>query len=672
MKSDMKNIIFKSKIKVFAALASFMMIGTACNEFLELEPLDKTSPTKLLATEKGLNTLIADLYNALPMEDFNYRPGNGFNSRGWGSGVGEMTTGSMFTDEAIRTDGGSGLGLGGSFWWGTAYSRNRVVSLFIRSVEQVRANGVISDAQAARLTSEAHFVRAYIYFGLVKRWGGVPIIDEVLDDYFVPGQVSPELYVPRSTENESWRFMLKECDLAIAALPDAVSSNDGIYRANKWAAYALKSRIALHAASVAKYWDRAPSSPGEAVNLKLVGGMTASDADFFYTECISASQAIIDNSGKTLYMPNPANPAEAAKNYQDLFMADNKPSISEYIFGRAYLDGTLVANQGTDYDIRYSPSQGHPGFHKFGRYSVALDIVDAFEDYTDDGTGKSAPIVTRTDGIENTFLDHPNALDINAPLKKYDNPYDAFKDKDARLLATVVVPGSKFKANDIVIQAGIIGKNGTIQVYVNGQEEGKDGKMYYCYGASTPGQYTGFAGMFNSDDANFTTTGFSIRKYLAENKTIASGERSSYNSWIDMRLAEVYLNYAEAVVESGKGDATRAAQYINALRKRAGHTDNISLTLDNVLKERRIELAFENSRVWDMARRREYHTYWTFGKRTALIPMIDLREDTPKTVFVRTYQYHDQTSGGRTFNPRDYYFSIPGISDNKLVQNPGH
>ena len=163
----MKNIVFKSKIKLIAALFS-LMICSACADFLELKPLDKVSPEQLLASEKGLNMLLADLYNALPMEDFNYRPGNAFNRRGWQSGIGEMNMNPMFTEEAIRSDG-NGPSIGGNFWWGTAYNRNRVVTLFLKSVEDVRSRGVITEAQAKRLTSEAHFVRAYIYFGLVKR-----------------------------------------------------------------------------------------------------------------------------------------------------------------------------------------------------------------------------------------------------------------------------------------------------------------------------------------------------------------------------------------------------------------------------------------------------------------------------------------------------------------------
>lgn len=142
-----------------------------------------------------------------------------------------------------------------------------------------------------------------------------------------------------------------------------------------------------------------------------------------------------------------------------------------------------------------------------------------------------------------------------------------------------------------------------------------------------------------------------------------------------MRLAEIYLNYAEAVVEnsSGYGDQTLAKQYINALRHRAGHIDNIPLTLENVLKERRVELAFEGKRFWDMMRRREFHTEFSGNRiRKVLIPMLDLREPTPKYVFVRANYFTDESKGGYTFQSTSYYRGIPGINTNGLVQNPGY
>ena len=107
----------------------------------------------------------------------------------------------------------------------------------------------------------------------------------------------------------------------------------------------MKSRVALHAASVAKYWNLAPLA-GEAVTQKLVGGMTSADADAFYKECIEASKFLIENSGKSLYKPAPATVKEAASNFQALFLNDQN---EEVIFSKAYLNGTTNTNQGHSY-----------------------------------------------------------------------------------------------------------------------------------------------------------------------------------------------------------------------------------------------------------------------------------------------------------------------------------
>ena len=643
---------------ILSILTCYLLISFAgCNKFLELESLEKVGPDQLLSSEGGLNTLLASMYNSIPMEDFAYRPNQGFNLHS-SMGVDRMIMSSFYTDESTRSDGDQGIGSWDFDYW--PYDHIREVNKFLENIESARVAGTIAEAEYNHLKSEAHFVRAYIYFGLAKRFGGVPLIDKVLDDDYVSGTNNEALYIPRNTEKQTWEFVLKECDLAIENLPVAPTG----YRASKWAAYGLKSRVALHAASLAKYWSRAPLA-GDAVNQKLVG-MESTDAEFFYNECLSASKAILDNSNKSLYMPNPSSPEEAVKNFQELFLTKH----DEIIFSKAYLDGLIVSYQGHSFDVYYSPSQGNPGFNKFGRFNPTLDIVDLFEDYTDDGMGKSVKIITRTDGNENFTIADPRDLDLSIPFKKYEDPYEPFKEKDARLLASIIVPGSQFKNNIIVIQGGMIKTDGTPIVYADGSDIGKDGKRYYAFGAEGTAGFSGFFGIGRKDDANFTSTGFTIRKYLQENKTLVGRENSSTTSWIDIRLAEIYLNYAEAVVESGKGDVELAANLINALRHRAGHTDNISATLDNVLKERRIELAFEGFRYWDLVRRREYHTVFNSGRRKALVPLLDLREEQPKYIFVRANFYYDEYAGGRTFQPYRYYKAIPGRNTNNLVENP--
>lgn len=661
----------KNILSIFSLCALMGLSG--CNAFLELEPLDKVSPEQLLETEGGVKALLANIYTMIPMEDFNYRPNAGFNQRGY-DGVNETTNLAFLTDEATRSDGGVGIGYEGFNYW--PYGDIRQVNIFMQNVEKAKEAGTISVADADRMTGEAHFARAYMYYGLVKRYGGVPLIDKVQDDDYAnggPGAVA----VPRSTELDTWKFVLNECTLAAATLPDATSGSD-LYRVTKWAAYALKSRVALHAASVAKYWNLAPLA-GEAVTQKLVGGMTSTDADAFYKECIEASKFLIENSGKSLYKPAPATVKEAASNFQALFLNDQN---EEVIFSKAYLNGTTNTNQGHSYAQFNILPQVNPGALKYGRFNPMLEIVDLFEDYTDDGMGKSAKIVTRTDGNEDAYIANfhnmNNASVVNTlmsvPFVKYNDLYEPFANKDARLLASVVVPGSSYAGTEIIIQGGFIKDNNSYVAYSNESTQ-KNGTTYYALGAEGETMFSGFNNVNSGEDANWTATGFGVRKYMPEGESMSPDRLSSTTSYIDMRLAEVYLNYAEAVVENGSGfgDKELAENYLNALRRRAGHTDRISLTLESVLKERRVEMAFEGKRFWDMNRRREFHTEFSNNRiRKALVPMLDLRGAEPKYVFARVNYFGDETRGGRTFQNINYYRGIPNIATNGLVQNPGH
>jgi hypothetical protein len=221
------------------------------------------------------------------------------------------------------------------------------------------------------------------------------------------------------------------------------------------------------------------------------------------------------------------------------------------------------------------------------------------------------------------------------------------------------------------MQGGLITSDGKRMMFTDGSAKGLDGKDYYAYGASSLNDCSGF-GNLGQEDENFSISGFSLKKFLQEAKTVAGVFNSSTQDFIDFRLGEIYLNYAEAAIESGQGDAALAKTYLNALRKRAGHKDEIPATLDNILKERQVELAFEGQRYWDLIRRRDYHQVFNSTYRKILVPVLDLRENPPQYIFVRAYSYLDVDAGGRTFNPRTYYLSIPGIATNKLIQNPGY
>lgn len=190
-----------------------------------------------------------------------------------------------------------------------------------------------------------------------------------------------------------------------------------------------------------------------------------------------------------------------------------------------------------------------------------------------------------------------------------------------------------------------------------------NGVTYFTYGAETTNQYSGFDGT-----PNMTRSGFLMKKFLDEEAHISTWLQST-TDFIDIRYAEVLLNYAEAVIESGQGNLQNATKALNDIRRRAGHIESIPLTLENVLRERSVELSFENKDYWDLIRRRTYHTVFNNYIKTALVPMLDLRETEPAYIFVRENVPGAQAN---TFPEKDYYKSIPGVSNNGLIQNPQH
>jgi hypothetical protein len=624
------NLIKKTAI-IIAALALH-----SCSDALDLQPKDKLDAKKLFASEEGIQVYMANLYSQLPIEDFAWTR-NGFNSALQNTiGI----TPSNQTDIAANSEYSHIIDGGGNFpWWG--YGLNRDINILNDAIPTLD----ITEVKKQTLLSEVHFFRAYIYFALAKRYGGVPIIKE-LQTY--EGEVE-NLKVPRSTEKETWDFVLKECDLAIENLPSGDASSR---RATKWAAYALKSRAALHAASVAKYWNKAPLS-GPAVDQGLVG-MDSSEADRYYEESIKASEAIMNSGMFSLYMPNPESPEEAAENYRELFEFPNN-ALQEAIFIKGYTEPT----SGHSFDFWFNPNQTSNGAPHPGRMNPTLEFVDSYESYSN--PGETAPIITTIDGDVNDY----NGYDPNEEYLRFNTPYSIFADKDARLWGTVVLPGTEWQGTTIIIQAGYVEPDGTGVIETNTSIE-LNGVTYYTFGAADWTNYSGFSGI---QAPRMTRTGFSFKKFLSSTP-VPPRQGESRNDWIEFRYAEILLNYAEAVVESGytaDNAEIRAAEALNNIRRRAAHTVKIPLTLENVLRERKVELAFENKRYWDLIRRREFHSVFNGFQRHALKPLLDLRVDPPQYIFVRTKIPRENPL---TFPERFYYVRIPGVGSNNLVQNP--
>ncbi|MFY0626735.1 MAG: RagB/SusD family nutrient uptake outer membrane protein [Reichenbachiella sp.] len=644
-------------IKNIYFLLLIALLPMGCKDVLDLEPLDKITAQDLFSDENGTALYLADLYNRLPMEDLTYFPRDGFDyNYGNPNNIGFVNE--MLTPYADHTEGNRWFASNMLWWWRnpwedrwndtdkararteTPWTLLRNTNLFLEVIPELEVDSV----KKARYLGEASFIRAFTYFGLAKRYGGVPIILEAQ----VLGEDPDELIVPRSTEKETWDFLLAECDIAIANLDDKDPNNR---RASKWAALALKSRAALHAASIAKFNDQL-DLVGPAVTEGLVG-IDPSFANEYYQMAIDASEQIMDESPYSLYAPTPANPEEAVANISGMFEDPNIVGDSEAILIKGRTFG--LNTKGDNYQIWYVPNQLRNGWPHPGRMNPTLDIVDLFESYSNPGV--SSPIVTTVDGDTENYL----GFDGSRTYLKYAHPLEIFADKDARLRAQIMLPGETFKGTEIVYQNGYVRPDGTLFSYGNGSQT-VDGTTYYSYGAANSSQYSGFS----PEGGNHTWTGFGLKKFLTTGDFVPAWNTGN-TDFMEFRYAEILLNYAEAVVESGLGDVAKATEAMNSIRRRAAHTVDIPLTVENVQRERKVELVFENKIIWDLIRRREYHTEFQGYVKKILQPVRDLRVAPYDYIFIR----QDSRKTPKTFQHRDYYRPIDNRSLNTLTQNPG-
>ncbi|MCR5351828.1 MAG: RagB/SusD family nutrient uptake outer membrane protein [Bacteroidales bacterium] len=638
--------------KIFKyAFVVFLGVGLcSCDKLFDgLEgDLTKMSEEDMTSTQAGMERLLSDVYNSIPMDAFNTKEQNT-----------TLATYSKGADYSIDVT---------SFW---DYKKIRSINYFIQQVDEALEKKSINAATHDAMLGEALFARAYCYFAMVRSYGGVPIVTEPLDKYY-DGAENAGLYVPRSTEKETWDFVISELDKAAGLLPE--ERNDGKYRATKWAALGLQSRVALYAASVSKFWNKeAIPTNYQAVQQKLTY-MKESYADAYYAKCIEACEKIM-NSGKfSLYGGATKSVATAKENLTQLFQ---ERQDCEFIFGKSYKNGQTDATN--NFDINYSPNVAHETITNggWGNYSITSDLVDLFDDYDASGARADGTVKTRADGREDVYFAQivtaASNFDTDADFIKYANPEDPFLGKDARFQAWVLYPGAQFRGETIIAQGGIW-LNGKDPVFYENNKYTVGGADYYGLGAGSEDKLCAFLRIGSGATANhayFWNSCFGIRKFLDPNKALVY----SSNPWCDIRYAEILLNYAEAFAESGKGQAAIAKKALNDIRHRAAFTDDVEPSVENVLHERRVEFAMEGHETYTLHRRREYlntRSGSQYRKHT-ILPVMDLRDGTPGYIFVRVNVYHgdvQSSATGLNTDLLDYYQAIPNPSENKLIVNP--
>lgn len=448
-------------------------------------------------------------------------------------------------------------------WWNNAYYLNRQLNHFIESID----GSPVTDAVS--LKSEARFIRAFNYFALVKRYGGVPLIlkETQLDS------PEEEMYPYRASEEEVYDFIISE----LTEIADLLPADPVAGRAGKGAALTLLCRTALYAGSIAKY-STASQQLTDPVTNKLVCGLPADKANGYFQTAYDAAQRVMTECHYALYTGN----ADKVKNLRDIFLVKDN---CEAIMVRRF-DGNKEQNYLWSWDICLSPK---PNAWSVGQYAIPYyNFIEEFE-FKDGRSGK---------------------IDHNELTAKPWDMKELFADRDPRLIAWHWTNGSDwpgadggqpkagdpekkvvFGADTISMYDGVKHANG--EIYDNVSVPADDELGITCYGDQQKE-------MASASLIRWRHTGFGIRKGLdphADNNTWFCCSTTDFHIF---RYAEVLLDYAEACLELGKnGEALDA---VNQIRKRAGISELGSIDMDSYRHERQIELCYENHRYWDLIR----------------------------------------------------------------------
>lgn len=543
-----------------------------------------------------------------------------------------------FTDKEARIpEIGNGAGSGDSektpIW--RAYRGIRNMNRVIQNYDRVP----MTDAQKDEIAGQAYFYRAWFYFQLLKRYGGMPILDEIYD--------AENDNIPRVTYHESHDWMMEDIEKAIAMLPD--DWDDANYgRPTKIAAMAFKS--------MAQLYDASPLMQNGLESTTLQNY----DRDRAALAARSAYEAI------------------------------------RYIETNAHLGRRLATADEYMNQFWFEPSSLKQVEHLW--YNVALPSpVDELKQNTlrafwlypkmADGTGAEALALTcPTLNIVNMYeMKGPDGVyypitDSRANYSLNDNPFD-YDRRDPRFRNNILVPGTEWGTYTS-------GNPYHIKTWV-GAEDG-----YNFFLTSNHTNQRQFSGFMNRKWLWPTAN----REYYNNASTL----RTHRFLTVFIRVSQLYLDYTEALFEAtGSATATidgcpmTAEQAINIIRNRIGVTNlpadfvsDASKFREAYRRERAVELMFENHRWWDLRRWMIMHEVFStpyslqgmrFHPKEWNVPDPTANEQAglTETVYPTSFTYEPFTLNVeiRNFSSMaNYWYPLPQFmvnSKSEVVQNPG-
>lgn len=490
------------------------------------------------------------------------------------------------------------------------------------------------------------FTRAYLYFLMMREWGPVFLLGDDLIDFTA---TTEQLYRPRNTWEECVKYVVDEMTTCSENLPD--TWDDGyLGMPTRGAALALIARLKLYSAR--------PLFNGN----PLYRGVRNPDGTPLFplnpdpqkwVEAAQANMAVIQTGVYQLYKDTEHN-NDPYYNYSGIFK-ENWNSEIIFCSGGYRSNSTFISNT--------SPTSLLKGsYNGSGQWGPTQQQVDAYAmangrypilGYESDGTPKvdvasGYPAPANEFAITSVANPYLKALEVSSSDYTSSSPL-MYKDREPRFYVNVYYPGSYFKCANL------------------------GGVANFAIDGSGRGQF-------------YPRSGYMVNKYYDHSRNYYQNGSTNNITFPTFRLAEIYLNYIEAVLEcerNGVGgtnvDLNTAMSLWKELRARSGmgpitdaypEATTPEALLELLRRERRIELAHEGHRYFDTRT-------WMIASEVDGGPMyglnvVNVKSETPTAVPADGWARYAYER--RTFKNSYYLLPFPQreVDRNKLMtQNYG-
>ncbi|GHU88320.1 membrane protein [Bacteroidia bacterium] len=620
----------------FIIIAFVGIISTACDSFLDQQPLDQPTTISDIFTKK-INTekYLYQCYSYIPQYwllsaagGYPWSAASDESEATWDHSVNNMNNGSWNPNSVPYAK------------WRFTYQGIRDINTFLQNVDLCKE---LSALQIEAYKAEVRFIRALLYSNLIRMYGPVVIVhDEIFE-------LDKEYAIGRNPFDYCVEYVSQEfSEVSEILLTEQSTINYG--KPTKGAAIALKAQLLNFAASPlfntnnSIYAKWKSNTTGEDL-------MPATYNEQKWKDAAAAAKAVIDMGIYQLYKEYKQGILDP---YGSIYGIHYQKWNSELIFGRHMTFGSTEA-EARNFVHRITPKAFT---NCWGGVSVSQKQIDAFAmnngrypitGYLDgsqewDGKDGRTPIIDPASGYSET-----GAVNFEHPWDKVSMlTYRMYANREPRFYMGIVWDNIK------LVYGNGLAKNVVIN-YGNGGN---------CYEAS---------------GTNHPLTGYTPRKF-----TFRESDQSLGNSgyvfpiWPIIRLAEVYLDYIEALIEYDYQNPD-VLKYWNEIRERAGvppmetvypeMLNNQSLMRQLLRRERQVELFFENSRYFDI---RRWKIAEVVNNNVPVYGMnITVADGAPNNIGQTDYWKRTPIyRGNRTFLLKHYLYPLEQreIDRNKLIE----